>query len=68
MCRMSNEYVRLVHLFVKPDLRDEIKIIKKEKTYDEFLRNLIIKNDSSVCSKSLEPKDQSNEKGVSTNV
>ena len=51
MYRMSNEYTRLVHLFVKPDLRDEIKIIKKEKTYDEFLRNLIKKNVS-------ESKDQ----------
>ena len=67
MYRMSNEYVRLVHLFVKPDLRDEIKIIKKEKTYDEFLRNLIKKNDSSVTSKSLDSYDQSGKKGY-TNV
>jgi hypothetical protein len=32
---------RLVELFVKSDLRDLIKSLKKDKTYDEFLRDLI---------------------------
>jgi len=32
---------RLVELPVKSDLRDIIKSLKKDKTYDEFLRELI---------------------------
>jgi len=40
---MKKNYERLVELFVKSDLRDEIKGLKREKTYDEFLRNLIRK-------------------------
>ena len=43
---MPDNYTRLVDLFVKPDLRDEIKILKKELTYDQFLRELIKKNKS----------------------
>jgi hypothetical protein len=39
---MAQDYSRLVDLFVKPDLRDEIKFLKREQTYDQFLRNLII--------------------------
>lgn len=39
---MAQDYSRLVDLFVKPDLRDEIKFLKREQTYDRFLRNLII--------------------------
>ena len=41
---MQKKYERLVELFVKPDLRDEIKSLKREQTYDEFLRLLIKKN------------------------
>ncbi len=36
---MVNE--RLVELLVKEDLRDLIKELKGDKTYDEFLRNLL---------------------------
>jgi len=43
---MKENYVRLVELFVKSDLRDEIKGLKREKTYDEYLRDLIKKNSS----------------------
>lgn len=32
---------RLVELLVKEDLRDLIKLLKGNKTYDEFLRKLI---------------------------
>jgi len=35
------KYQRLVDIFVKPDLRDEIRELKREQTYDEFLRDLI---------------------------
>lgn len=35
------KYLRMVEIFVKPDLRDEIRQMKKELTYDEFLRELI---------------------------
>jgi len=38
---VTQNYERLVDLFVKPDLRDEIKSLKKEQTYDQFLRELI---------------------------
>jgi len=34
---------RLVELLVKEDLRNIIKKKKKDKTYDEFLRNLMKK-------------------------
>lgn len=36
-----SKHERLVELFVKPDLRDLIKELKKNKTYDQFLRELI---------------------------
>jgi len=44
---MKKTYVRLVELFVKSDLRDEIKQLKKHQTYDQFIRDLIKKNNGS---------------------
>lgn len=41
---MVQNYNRLVNVFVRPDLRDEIRLLKRKKTYDEFLRNLIKKH------------------------
>jgi len=38
------KYSRLVEIFVKPDLRDEIRELKQGRTYDEFLR-ILIKNE-----------------------
>ena len=38
---MVQNYDRLVNVFVRPDLRDAIRALKQEKTYDQFLRNLI---------------------------
>ena len=38
------KYSRLVEIFVKPDLRDEIRELKRGRTYDEFLR-ILIKNE-----------------------
>jgi len=37
------KYQRLVEIYVKPDLRDRIKILKAGQTSDEFLRDLILK-------------------------
>lgn len=57
---MKKTYERLVELFVKSDLRDEIKQLKQGQTYDEFLRDLIKKSSS-------EPnrtKPQTTKKGV----
>lgn len=31
----------MVEIYVKPDLRDEIKSLKQGLTYDQYLRNLI---------------------------
>jgi len=39
------KYQRLVEIYVKPDLRDKIKILKGGKTSDEFLRYLIEKRE-----------------------
>ena len=53
---MTQNYERLVEVFVKADLRDEIKSLKKELTYDQFLRNLIKKNRvESSCMDSSDP-------------
>jgi len=41
------KYERLVEIFVKSDLRDEIRELKQRQTYDKFLRNLIEKNERS---------------------
>ena len=44
------KYERLVEIFVKPDLRDEIRELKQGKTYDEFLR-ILVKNGNPVPQK-----------------
>ena len=43
---MTQNYERMVEIFVKADLRDEIRTLKKVGglTYDQFLRNLIKKD------------------------
>ena len=38
---MYVKYERLVEIFVKSDLRDEIRELKQGQTYDEYLRVLI---------------------------
>ena len=48
------KYERLVEIYVHNDLRHEIKTLKKDLTYDEFLRNLI-KNSAIKPSPSIEP-------------
>jgi len=40
---------RCVDLPVSKELRDEIKKIKKEKTYDEFLRDLVNSEKRGSC-------------------
>ena len=42
---MTQNYIRMVEIFVKADLRDEIRTLKEVDglTYDQFLRNLIKK-------------------------
>lgn len=46
------KYLRLVELYVKPDLRDEIKILKGGQTSDEFLRDLIFEREKKDFHKS----------------
>lgn len=42
---MTKTYDRLVEVFVKSDLRDRIRTLKKEKTYDEYLRGIVGERD-----------------------
>ena len=42
------KYQRLVEIYVKPDLRDKIKILKGGLTSDEFLRDLLGKKEKST--------------------
>ena len=51
---MVNE--RLVELLVKEDLRKLIKLLKGDKTYDEFIRNLV--TPKSIKKQKLKTKDE----------
>lgn len=37
-------YERLVEIYVKPELRDKIRVLKEGLTYDQFLTKLLEKN------------------------
>ena len=50
------KYQRLVELYVKPDLRDKIKILKGGQTSDEFLRDLVLKREKGRGSTKWEPQ------------
>ena len=62
---MTQNYIRMVEIFVKADLRDEIRTLKEVDglTYDQFLRNLIKKNgfEADPTSNPKSPKPTSNE-------
>ena len=59
---MTQNYTRLVEVFVKPDLRDKIKLLKREQTYDEYLRVLIEKKEGPT---NKDPRTTSAKKGDS---
>jgi len=40
-----SKYLRMVEIYVKPDLRDKIRELKRELTYNEFLEKLIKNED-----------------------